>query len=330
LATETLTAGLIGVFAASLHEVLGYLAAHTGRPDQALVHVREARRQLGDSREAQFVQSLVYIEAEVARARGQLEEAAALVAAGLAEGNAAWFGRYSWPLAWLGARIEADTAARARDLQQPITPAPLNRAGGEVVGAVVATAPAAVAFRVMREAEHLRGRGSAAGPAWAAAVRACEEAQDAWLRAYAQFRWAEALCADGDRDAAAAPLREAQAETARLGARPLADDVVALARRARIPLFVEDAPSTEPTPTAAIPFGLTDREREVLGLVAEGRSNGQIAKALFISPKTASVHVSNILAKLGVGGRVEAAAVAHRLGLTYAAAGADNPRDGGS
>jgi DNA-binding CsgD family transcriptional regulator len=68
-------------------------------------------------------------------------------------------------------------------------------------------------------------------------------------------------------------------------------------------------------PANATPFGLTDREREVLRLVAAGRSNGQIASALFISPKTASVHVSNILAKLGVGGRVEAAAVAHRLGL---------------
>jgi DNA-binding NarL/FixJ family response regulator len=63
-------------------------------------------------------------------------------------------------------------------------------------------------------------------------------------------------------------------------------------------------------------FGLTDREREILVLLAAGRSNPQIAEALFISPKTASVHVSNILAKLGVDGRVEAAAVAHRLGVT--------------
>jgi DNA-binding NarL/FixJ family response regulator len=62
-------------------------------------------------------------------------------------------------------------------------------------------------------------------------------------------------------------------------------------------------------------LALTEREREVLTLVAAGRSNGQIAAQLFISPKTASVHVSNILAKLGVGGRVEAAGVAHRLGL---------------
>jgi DNA-binding CsgD family transcriptional regulator len=56
-------------------------------------------------------------------------------------------------------------------------------------------------------------------------------------------------------------------------------------------------------------------ELEVLELIADGRSNGQIAERLFISPKTASVHVSNILAKLGVRGRVEAAALAHRRGL---------------
>jgi DNA-binding NarL/FixJ family response regulator len=62
-------------------------------------------------------------------------------------------------------------------------------------------------------------------------------------------------------------------------------------------------------------LGLTPRELEVLRLVAEGRSNRQIAEALFISAKTASVHVSNILAKLGVASRVEAAAVAHRLEL---------------
>jgi DNA-binding CsgD family transcriptional regulator len=63
-------------------------------------------------------------------------------------------------------------------------------------------------------------------------------------------------------------------------------------------------------------FGLTEREREIVVLLAAGRSNPQIAEALFISPKTASVHVSNILAKLGVDSRVEAAAVAHRLGVT--------------
>ena len=68
-------------------------------------------------------------------------------------------------------------------------------------------------------------------------------------------------------------------------------------------------------PQDTTPFGLTDRELEVLALIAAGRSNGEIAGSLFISRKTASVHVSNILGKLGVAGRVEAAGVAHRLGL---------------
>ncbi|HJT99879.1 MAG TPA: response regulator transcription factor, partial [Actinomycetes bacterium] len=69
-----------------------------------------------------------------------------------------------------------------------------------------------------------------------------------------------------------------------------------------------------PRPPGDLP-GLTPRELEVLRLVAAGRSNGQIAEALFISRKTASVHVSNILAKLGVHTRTEAAAAAHRMGL---------------
>ena len=80
----------------------------------------------------------------------------------------------------------------------------------------------------------------------------------------------------------------------------------------------------EPAAATAVPvpedpltrFGLTEREREILVLLAAGRSNPQIAGALFISPKTASVHVSNIMAKLGVDSRIEAAAVAHRLGVT--------------
>ena len=137
-------------------------------------------------------------------------------------------------------------------------------------------------------------------------MAAWEEAGDVWPLAYARFRLAEALCREGRREEAAGPLGVAVRTAEALAARPLLDDAVALARRARLAL----------APDAGVPFGLTDREREVLALVAAGRSNGQIATALFISPKTASVHVSNILAKLGVGGRVEAAGVAHRLGLT--------------
>jgi DNA-binding CsgD family transcriptional regulator len=73
---------------------------------------------------------------------------------------------------------------------------------------------------------------------------------------------------------------------------------------------VDGAGAAEPDP-----FGLTPRERQVLGLLAQGATNRQIGAALFMAEKTASVHVSRILAKLDVQGRTEAAAVAHRLHL---------------
>jgi DNA-binding CsgD family transcriptional regulator len=102
-----------------------------------------------------------------------------------------------------------------------------------------------------------------------------------------------------------------------LGAAPLRREIELLAQRGR--LHLEGPADTTAAPTApsspAVSLGLTQRETEVLALVAEGRTNRQIGQALFITPKTASVHVSRILAKLGVAGRGEAAAIAHRLGL---------------
>ena len=101
-----------------------------------------------------------------------------------------------------------------------------------------------------------------------------------------------------------------------LGAAPLLEEVQGLARRARLKL--EMASTDEDVPAGAESLGLTAREREVLTLLAAGRSNPQIAEELFISRKTASVHVSNIISKLDVSSRGEAAALAHRLGLDLA------------
>jgi DNA-binding CsgD family transcriptional regulator len=183
-----------------------------------------------------------------------------------------------------------------------------------VAGSTADSSPAVAAYRLMAVAEARRRDGAPAADAWSDTVCAWAAAGDAWPLAYARFRWAEALCAEGRREEAPGPLRLAARTADALAADPLRQDVLALARRARIPLD-EQAPVAPSAPEDDAPFGLTDREREVLSLVVAGRSNGQIAAALFISPKTVSVHVSNILAKLGVGGRVEAAAVAHRLGL---------------
>jgi DNA-binding NarL/FixJ family response regulator len=91
-----------------------------------------------------------------------------------------------------------------------------------------------------------------------------------------------------------------------------------LARRARIPLgsVCGSAPGEAPaSPRPAGRYGLTDRELVVLRLLAAGLTNAQIGAELFISPKTASVHVTSILRKLGVAGRVQAAALAERVGL---------------
>jgi DNA-binding NarL/FixJ family response regulator len=131
-----------------------------------------------------------------------------------------------------------------------------------------------------------------------------------YLYEEARCRWrmAEALLPEGDREQAATQARAAHEIAERLGAAPLLAALEALGRRGRLDLGVQPPPS----PDGA---SLTPRELEVLRLVAAGRSNGQIAEVLFISRKTASVHVSNILAKLGVHTRTEAAAAAHRMGL---------------
>jgi DNA-binding NarL/FixJ family response regulator len=121
--------------------------------------------------------------------------------------------------------------------------------------------------------------------------------------------------------AACARLREAEAllasraPRARVEAAPLRRELELLARRGRARLEATAQPGATEPPTEVSSLGLTRREAEVLALVAAGRTNRQIGEALFITPKTASLHVSRILAKLGVAGRVEAATIAHRLGL---------------
>ena len=167
------------------------------------------------------------------------------------------------------------------------------------------------------------------GPSsWRAAAEAWDAVERPYLGAYARWREAESALAAGQPGEAASALREAHAIADRLGAGPLRDAVVALARRARIDLDPTRAAGPAAPATAdGDPFGLTPRERDVLALVAEGRTNRQIAAALFISESTAGVHVSNILGKLGVGSRTEAAAVAYRLRLV--ADGDDEERPSG-
>jgi DNA-binding NarL/FixJ family response regulator len=163
----------------------------------------------------------------------------------------------------------------------------------------------------LAEAEHARARAaSEIVQRWMAATASCDEHALAAFGAYARYRLAEALLAAGTRELARRPLRDAHAVARRLRATPLERDIADLARRARVDL--DDPPDT----VSPRQLGLTPRETEVLSLLAQGRTNAAIAEQLYISPKTASVHVSNILRKLQVSNRGEAAAVAHRAGLT--------------
>jgi DNA-binding CsgD family transcriptional regulator len=146
---------------------------------------------------------------------------------------------------------------------------------------------------------------------WRQAAETCGRVGNRWNQAVAQWRCAEAGLAGGWTPSRAGDLlRQAHRCAVELGARPLQLDVEGLARRAKIEL--RESVPVEPA-TENILAALTGREREVLALLVAGRSNGEIAKELFISDKTVSVHVSNILRKTATSSRVEAAALAERL-----------------
>ena len=176
--------------------------------------------------------------------------------------------------------------------------------------------------RATLEAESSRLDGVADATAWARVADAWEELERPYVAACARWREAEAAILGGDRATATRALQAAYGMASRLGAGPLREALDALGRRARISPTAVEASADDAPVADTDPFGLTPREREVLTLLADGRTNRQIAEALFISESTAGVHVSNILGKLGVANRVEAAAVAFRLELTPTEPGA--------
>jgi len=319
ISREALDIALLDADSVALFIQRAVLDLGLGDLDGAEARLRTARRVLPAGHPGWDSGPLFAGFAELALWRGDLEQARKLVAEAvpLIAANL----RCAAPLYALGVRIEADRAelARARRPGETTT-------GGSTAAALLDAArqaacdPAAVglpelaAWHATALAETTRHEGRADPAAWAAAAAAWQQLGQPYRVAYACYRQAEALMAsDSDRDAAAAALRAAAAVTSRLGARLLDAEVKALARRARLDLAAHAEAGAAGAATGNPP--LTPREAEVLALVAAGRSNRQIAQALFISPKTASVHVSSILAKLAVSSRLEAAAVAHRLGL---------------
>jgi DNA-binding CsgD family transcriptional regulator len=229
----------------------------------------------------------------------------------------------------VGMRACADLAEQARARRDaPAAEAGVAAAGGlaawscQVPGSpfadhpFVATIPAE---RATWDAERARVAGASEPEAWRAAAETWEGLGCPHRAGYARWRQAQAqLDAGQPATAAAGALRAAAA--AADGHAPLLAQIRALAERARIPLQ-PPAPAVPQVPpgAAAAPYGLTGRELAVLRLLAGGRTNAQIGAELYISPRTAGVHVTNILRKLGVSSRVQAAAQAERAGLLPAA-----------
>jgi DNA-binding CsgD family transcriptional regulator/tetratricopeptide (TPR) repeat protein len=289
--------------AASLEVIRSEVLVTLGLWDEAARSVASARAALGPTPPHQYQGHLSYVEGELARVAGRTDEVRAAVARGLLGHQEAMLGRYTWPLAWLGLRVEADLAETGA--ADPARVAELVDAA-----ASYSTVPPAMhAFSRLAAAEAARASGADAPAAWREAAAEWRAVGQPLRLAYALRRLAAALVAAGERDEAATAAAEALELAAASRAEPLVAELEALIRRARL---------ATPAGSAAVdpdPYGLTEREVDVLRLVAAGSSNAEIGAALFISPKTASVHVSNILGKLGVARRGEAAAIAHRLGL---------------
>ena len=158
---------------------------------------------------------------------------------------------------------------------------------------------------------------------WSRAVDAWTAADDAFFLLYARWRHAEALVMRKTAgEASVRAVREAHAAAERLGAALVLAEVEKLARWGRVDLVAGEEDAHPPLP--ADEYGLTEREREVLASLVDGRTNREIAEAMFISVKTASVHVSNILRKLGVANREEAARLGSRMRGPDPAPGAGN------
>jgi DNA-binding CsgD family transcriptional regulator len=217
----------------------------------------------------------------------------------------------------VGARVAAELSV----LPRPVRPARLVDQWEQLVAtfakraaAIAGTSgegqPEVAAFGAMVAAEQAREHGTDGRATWRAVARAWQGAGQPYREAYARLREAEAAIRAGRRDQATRALGACTALARPLQAAPLLGLAEDLARRARLAI----EPAAERS-AAQARFDLTSREREVLALLANGDSNRQIARALFISDRTVAVHVSRILDKLGVRNRTEAATAGAKLNL---------------
>jgi DNA-binding NarL/FixJ family response regulator len=317
----------VGVLAIFFHLIAGELWLARGHTELALELLTQARDLSTRALDPQWHVPIASLTAEALGRQQRFEDARAV----LADAHARLLGITGLQDHGRVARlitaeiaIEADIAQRARDLGDTDGEATARDAAHDALlrARGIAGTPGTGPWLATAEAEATRAAGEASPEVWAVAARMWMERERPYVSAVVRWREAEAHAQLGDRASAAQAASAAHEIATTVGSTWLAEEVEALARRARLRLGSEPddgpaddgaAPSGEDDPAVAL--GLTPREQEVLALVAAGATNREVGERLFMAEKTASVHVSRILAKLDVRSRTEAAAVAHRLGL---------------
>jgi DNA-binding CsgD family transcriptional regulator len=320
-----------GVGRLNLANTAATLAIWTGRTEIArrlLAGIYDVIQRL---RDAQFTGPMYIARATLALQEHDPEAVRRAVDEGLERMADTEDARRRAELLMLGLQAEIERATEARARRRPADEAAARAAGETRLTALRDfteeradrtdhLALEGSAYRAIAEAEEPGLSGGSDPERWRAALAVWIDVGHPYWIAWCGYRLAEALLAvRGSRAEATEALRAAHAEASRLGAAPLVTSIEVLARLGRIPLEASSAAAgAAAAPEAERPFGLTAREYEVLLQLASGRSNRQIGDELFISESTVGVHVSNILGKLGVANRVEAAAIAARAGLTSA------------
>ena len=258
--------------------------------------------------DVQTVLGLALVNGGLALARGETREAWTEVSV-LIDPQHRSFPAYDLPLVALAARVLGAARLTGMTLHgvdgEPRSPDELEAKVRSVLAAA-SMWPTASAYSAIVDAELGGPRGTGTDPAlWQRAVDAARsDVAPAQTAPYAAFRLAEALANAGDRAGARVAAHTAREWAEAIGMGLIVDSVTELEHRVgAVGADHRDSPGD----AASLDALLTERERQVLDLVARGLSNGQIAEQLFISTKTASVHVSNILRKTGAATRTEAA-----------------------
>ncbi|TDC42439.1 helix-turn-helix transcriptional regulator [Micromonospora sp. KC213] len=297
------------VFGAALYALRAEIALARGETGAVREQMSLARTLLSPvSHPGPTALAVTRLEAEIALVENRIDDARAAITAALPTATGTGLALHAWPLVTIGVRIETHARMRARVNSRSDT-------GGGAVDALRAVADQLPTHTPLFRAYAAQFAAEIGVPAtsWPDVVADWDAVGSPYPAARARLRAAEAALGVGDRRAARRWLLAAVEQADHLGAETLSEQVRLLARSSKLPLDAQAEPRTRPGDLER--FGLTDREVEVLHLVAEGRSNRQIGEQLFISAKTVSVHVSNILTKLGVNSRGEASATAHRLHL---------------